>query len=211
VVQDGASTRDVAKTIGPRLAEAAIAGRIVRDGQSRIVDLDAPLPGDCELAVLTANDENSDSLHVLRHSAAHVMAEAVCTLFPGTKLAYGPPVEEGFYYDIDLDRRITPDDFAKIEQEMQRIIREDRPFVRYDLTRAEAMVRLAGYDRRKPGLETRTQLDLPTPSLGGAVRRVQSGLPRRGAACGPPPKAQFVERPSQLHPAAKPGARGSVV
>ena len=148
MVQDGASTRDVARTIGPRLAEAAIAGKIVRDGQSRIVDLDAPLPGDCSLAVLTANDENSDSLHVLRHSAAHVMAEAVCTLFPGTKLAYGPPVEEGFYYDIDLDRRITPDDFAKIEQEMQRIIREDRPFVRYDLPRAEAMVRLAGEGNR---------------------------------------------------------------
>ncbi|UCG17547.1 MAG: threonine--tRNA ligase [Phycisphaerales bacterium] len=79
---------------------------------------------------------------MLRHSAAHVMAQAVCELFPETKLVYGPPVDKGFYYDLDLDRSITPDDFDAIGKAMQRIIAQDRPFRRYDLTRAEAMEKL---------------------------------------------------------------------
>jgi len=138
----GASTYDVAGKIGPRLAEAAIAGKVQANGQEVIIDLHAPLPGDCKLTILTADDANPDSLHVLRHSAAHVMAEAVCELFPRTKLVYGPPVEDGFYYDLDLDRSLTPDDFEKIEAVMQRIIQEDRPFVRYELPRSEALPKL---------------------------------------------------------------------
>ena len=107
-----------------------------------MVDLHAPLPGDCELAILTATDDNPESLHILRHSAAHVMAEAVSKLYPDTKLAYGPSLEDGFYYDVETNHAITPADFERIETEMRRIIEEDRPFRRYDMPRAEAMSKL---------------------------------------------------------------------
>jgi threonyl-tRNA synthetase len=147
-VNEGASTYEVAQQIGPRLADAAIGGKITCNGRSQLVDLHAPLLGDCSLTVLTANDEDADSLHLLRHSAAHVMAEAVCRLFPDTKLAYGPPLEDGFYYDIDLAHRITPEDFERIEQEMQRIVGEDLPFVRYEVPRDEAMTKLAAEGNR---------------------------------------------------------------
>jgi threonyl-tRNA synthetase len=141
-VADGASTLDVAQQVGPRLARAAVAGKIDYDGRTQIVDLVAPLPGDCALTILTEDDMNVDSLHVLRHSTAHVMAEAICRLFPETKLVYGPPVEDGFYYDIDLAHRLSPDDFERIEGEMQRIVQEDRPFRRHQMARAEAMAKL---------------------------------------------------------------------
>ncbi len=120
----------------------AVAGSVTRDGERTVIDLNRALPGDCELRILTRSDEDADSLFVLRHSTAHVMAEAICSLFPETKLAYGPPLEDGFYYDLDLDRSITPDDFARIEAEMSRIIKEDRPFTRYELTREQAMPKL---------------------------------------------------------------------
>ena len=141
-VADGSSTADVATAIGPGLARAAIAGRHTVNGQCTIVDLARPLPGDCELSILTASDEDPASLQILRHSTAHVMAEAICALFPQTKLVYGPPLEDGFYYDLDLDRPITPDDFERIEAEMARIIKEDRTFCRYEMSRAEAAGKL---------------------------------------------------------------------
>ena len=132
----------MAAMIGPGLARSAIAGRVSHNAESQIIDLARPLSDDCALTILTTSDENPDSLNVLRHSAAHVMAEAICTLFPETKLVYGPPLEDGFYYDIDLPRSITPDDFPRIEAEMSRIIKENRPFCRYELPRDEAMVKL---------------------------------------------------------------------
>ena len=141
-VPQGTTTATVAAQIGPGLARAAIAARVVRDGTAEILDLNRPLLGDCELSILTASDDNADSLFVLRHSTAHVMAEAVCKLFPETKLVYGPPLEDGFYYDIDLPRSITPDDFAAIEREMDRIIKENRPFCRVEMPRDQAMVKL---------------------------------------------------------------------
>jgi len=149
-VADGAGTGDVAATIGAGLARVAIAGCVVTtqisapegSGDAQIFDIARPLPGDCELTILTAKDDCPDSLLILRHSAAHVMAEAICTLFPKAKLVYGPPLEDGFYYDIDLDESITPDDFPKIEAEMKRIVQEDRPFCRYELPRDEAMAKL---------------------------------------------------------------------
>ena len=146
--ETGESTYDVAARIGAGLARAAVGGKVAQNGDSEIYDLHRPLPGDCRLWVLTASDDNPDSLWILRHSAAHVMAEAICKLFPDTKLVYGPPVEDGFYYDIDLDRSITPEDFESIEQEMGRIIKEDRPFTRYDLDRAEALKRLEAEGNR---------------------------------------------------------------
>src|SRR6185295_4132437 len=110
--------------------------------EPRIVDLAAPLPGDCRLEIITAKAENADALRIMRHSTAHVMAEAICKLFPETKLVYGPPVEAGYYYDIDLPRRLSTDDFAAIEAEMTKIVKEDRPFTRYEMPRATAMKKL---------------------------------------------------------------------
>ncbi len=141
-VAEGAGTADVAEKLGSGLARMAIAGRVERNGDSEIVDLRRPLPDGCALTILTASDDNPDSLSVLRHSAAHVMAEAICKLFPQTQLVYGPPLEDGFYYDIDLDQSITPDDFPRIEAEMSHIIREDRPFNHYELPREEGMAKL---------------------------------------------------------------------
>lgn len=79
---------------------------------------------------------------MLRHSTAHIMAEAICRLFPDTKLVYGPPLEDGFYYDVDLPQSLTPDDFPRIEQEMKRIVKEDRPFCRVEMSREEGMSKL---------------------------------------------------------------------
>ena len=133
-VPEGGSAADVAARIGERLAKAAVAAKI--DGQ--LVDLATPITRDCTLQIVTLKADDPDSLHVLWHSAAHVMAEAICSLFPETKLVYGPPVENGFYYDIDLDRPITPDDFPAIEARMGEIIKEDRPFTRVQMRRDEA-------------------------------------------------------------------------
>lgn len=137
-VPDNATVADVAARIGPRLAKAAIAGKI--DGE--IVDLRRPVSSGSTVEILTASADNPDSLYVMRHSAAHVMAEAICSLFPQTQLVYGPPVENGFYYDIDLDRPLSPDDFAAVEQKMAEIVKEDRPFTRYEVPRHKGMERL---------------------------------------------------------------------
>ncbi len=142
-VADDATTADVAASIGAGLARNAIAGKATIGEQTTVVDLNRPLPGDCSLQILTKSDDSDESLAVLRHSAAHVMAEAICDLFPEAKLVYGPPVEDGFYYDIDMSRSLTPDDFPEIESRMTQIIREKRPFCRYELSRDEAMTKLA--------------------------------------------------------------------
>ncbi|MCC7292366.1 MAG: threonine--tRNA ligase [Phycisphaerales bacterium] len=144
----GATTLDVASKIGAGLARAAVAGKVTRDGHSEIMDLSRPLPGDCCIKILTKSDDDPDALYVLRHSTAHVMAEAVCKLFPETQLVYGPPLEDGFYYDIDLPRSITPEDFAAIEAEMARIVKEDRKFTRLEMNRADGMAKLAAEQNR---------------------------------------------------------------
>ncbi|HOW70987.1 MAG TPA: threonine--tRNA ligase [Phycisphaerae bacterium] len=143
-VPAGATVADIAARIGPRLAKAAIAGKI--DGE--VVDLSRPVDRDCRLEILTPNAENADSLEVIRHSAAHVMAEAICALFPQTRLVYGPAIENGFYYDIDLDRPISPDDFEAIEARMAEIVKADRPFTRYSMTREQGMNRLRAEGNR---------------------------------------------------------------
>ena len=86
----------------------------------------------------------SDSLDVMRHSCAHVMAEAICSIWPQTKLVYGPRIEDGFFYDIDLDETIRPEDFARIEGKMNEIVKADEPFVRKEMSRAEALEKMAG-------------------------------------------------------------------
>jgi threonyl-tRNA synthetase len=137
---DGSSSADVAARISPALAKAAVCVKAnFGDGDVRL-DLTAALPRDCTLRIIT--DQDPESLEILRHSAAHVMAEALCKLWPQTKLVYGPPVENGFYYDIDLDHRLTPEDFPKIEAEMKRIVKEDRPFIRYEMSRQEGLAKV---------------------------------------------------------------------
>ena len=102
-------------------------------------------------------------LETLRHSCAHVLAEAILRIWPEAQFAAGPPVEQGFYYDIDLPHRVTPEDFAKIEAEMQKIIAADQPFERTVVSRAEAMEmgragRLAALGGR--GVPSRYKLDI---------------------------------------------------
>jgi len=113
------------------------------NGQPQLLDRTTPLPGDVNVlhvARVTAEDE--DGLYVLRHSCAHVMAEAICSLWPDAQLVYGPPVEDGFYYDIDLDHPLSPDDFKAIEARMSDIIKADLPFTRYEMPRDQAMAKL---------------------------------------------------------------------
>ncbi|HYH52522.1 MAG TPA: threonine--tRNA ligase [Solirubrobacterales bacterium] len=132
----GASGADAAAAIGPGLAKAALAIKV--DGELR--DLAAPLPeAGGEVAILTARD--SEALELIRHDAAHVMAEAVMELYPGTKVTIGPPIESGFYYDFEFPpgTRITEDDLPKIEAAMQKHIAADEDFVRRDIPVAEAI------------------------------------------------------------------------
>jgi len=108
-VTDGATIKDLAEKIGQRLAKAAVAVKV----NGKLVDLSAPLKGEVSVQIITSRDE--EGLEVMRHSCAHIMAEAICSIWPDTKLVYGPTVEDGFYYDIDLDEPIRPTDFDRIE------------------------------------------------------------------------------------------------
>jgi threonyl-tRNA synthetase len=124
----GATASDLAAEIGPGLAKAAVAARI----GDEIVDLGTPLPDGAEVALLTKKDP--EALEVLRHSAAHLMADAILRLYPSAQLTIGPVVEDGFYYDIHLpDGKITPEDFPAIEKEMGRIAKEAHPFERCEV------------------------------------------------------------------------------
>ena len=137
-IADGSTARQLAERIGPGLARAAVAAKI----NGRLSDLFAPITGQATVQIITPKDD--EGLKVMRHSCAHVMAEAICRIWPGTKLVYGPTVEDGFYYDIDLDEPIRPTDFERIEQKMREIAGADRPFVRKEMGRAEALEKLAG-------------------------------------------------------------------
>jgi threonyl-tRNA synthetase len=96
----------------------AVAAKV--DG--KLVDLITPIANSPRLQIVTPKDK--DGLTIMRHSCAHVMAEAICSLWPQTKLVYGPTVEDGFYYDIDLDESIRPDDFPRIEARMRELPRQ---------------------------------------------------------------------------------------
>jgi threonyl-tRNA synthetase len=131
-VPEGSTVRNVAESIGSRLAAAAIAGKV---GGS-LVDVDAVVSeGD---AVEIVTDRSPEALHVLRHSTAHVMAEAVKDLFPTASFGIGPSIEDGFYYDFDVDRPFTPEDLVAIEERMRQIVAEELTFKRGELDRLEA-------------------------------------------------------------------------
>ncbi|MCW9039296.1 MAG: threonine--tRNA ligase, partial [Rhodospirillales bacterium] len=124
---------DVAADIGPGLAKAALAVRV--DGELR--DLGRSIESDVALAIVTAKDEAA--LELIRHDAAHVMAEAVQELFPGTQVTIGPAIENGFYYDFAREEPFTPADLEKIEAKMAEIIDRDEPIVREEIDREEAI------------------------------------------------------------------------
>jgi threonyl-tRNA synthetase len=135
---DGATALDAARAIGPKLAEQAVLARV--DGEPR--DLRLPLPDGASLQLLTTRDrDDPDALYVLRHSAAHLLAEAVRRLYPGVKVAIGPPIENGFYYDFEFPRPIREEDLAAIEAEIAREIAEGRTWERTEVDRDEARAR----------------------------------------------------------------------
>lgn len=129
----GTSLTEIAKGISPRLAKEALVAKV--DGQ--LVDMGRPLDRDAAVAFLTFEDE--EGRQVYRHSTAHVMAQAVQKLFPGTKMAIGPAIADGFYYDFDTKEPFTPEDLGKIEKEMEAIIKADLPFERSEHTRPDAL------------------------------------------------------------------------
>jgi threonyl-tRNA synthetase len=133
----GATAADLARAIGPGLAKAALAARV--NGEVR--DLGRPLPDGATVAIVT--DQDPAALDVLRHSSAHVLATAVRQLFPHARIGFGPPIEDGFYYDFEVPRPFTPEDLEAIEAKMREVSAADHPFVREEVTRAEAERRFA--------------------------------------------------------------------
>jgi threonyl-tRNA synthetase len=132
-VPSGTTALDVAKSISPRLAEAAL---VAKAGAS-LVDLTRPLEADTDLRILTEKDP--ESLEVFRHSSAHLLAAAVLELFPETKLGHGPPTETGFFYDFYRPTPFTPQDLEKLEQKMQELVQQNLPYAREFLPRAEGL------------------------------------------------------------------------
>ena len=132
-VENGVSVFDVAKEISEGLARIAMAGRV--DG--KVVDLRYKLDKDCKLEILTFDDE--DGKKAYWHTTSHIMAQAIKRLYKNVKLAIGPAIEAGFYYDFDMEEKFSEDDFAKIEEEMKKIIKEDLPIERFELPREEAI------------------------------------------------------------------------
>ncbi len=131
-LETGATVADCAAAIGTGLAKAAIAGKI--DGE--LVGLDAPLDDGAQVEIVTKT--SPEGLGILRHSTAHIMAEAVQELFPGAQIAFGPQTDDGFFYDFGLTENLSSDDFEAIEAKMKEIIKKDEPFVREVVTRDEA-------------------------------------------------------------------------
>ena len=135
---DGASGLDAARAIGPKLAEQAVLVRV--DGAPQ--DLRAPLADGARIEILTTRDASDpDALAVLRHSSAHLLAEAVRRLYPGVKIAIGPPIENGFYYDFEFPQPISEADLERIEDEVEREIAEGREWSRQEIGRDEARER----------------------------------------------------------------------
>ena len=129
----GVTSYDVAKSISGRLAEEAVAAQV----NGCLQDLHAPIKNDTEVKLYTFNDEEGKK--VFWHSSSHLMAHAVQNLYPEAKFGVGPAIDTGFYYDIDVDKQLNEEDLAKIETEMQRIVKEDEPFEREELSKQDAV------------------------------------------------------------------------
>jgi threonyl-tRNA synthetase len=137
-VPRGSTALDVAKSIGSRLAEAALVAKTNGD----LIDLTRPLEKDTELKILT--EKSPESLEVYRHSSAHLLAAAVLELFPETKLGHGPATESGFFYDFYRPTPFTPEDLEKIEKKMQELVQQDIPYAREFLPRDQGLERFKG-------------------------------------------------------------------
>jgi threonyl-tRNA synthetase len=131
-IRPGDRARDVAERIGPRLLRDAVVAKL--DG--RLVDLDSLLNGGGEFEIVTK--DSPEGLEVLRHSTAHAMAQAILELYPGSKLTLGPPIEDGFFYDIEVAGRITDEDLPRIEERMREIVERDLPIEREEVSKKEA-------------------------------------------------------------------------
>ena len=135
---EGATGLDAARSIGPKLAEQAV---LVR-ANGQVQDLRLPLQNGQLIQILTTRDrDDPDALYVLRHSSAHLLAEAVRRLYPGVKVAIGPPIENGFYYDFEFPEPISEDDLPRIEEEIRRELEEGRDWTREEVTADEARKR----------------------------------------------------------------------
>lgn len=132
-VEKGTTILDIAKSISEGLAREAVAGEI----NGTVKDLFTPVTEDCSLNILTFDSEGGK--HTYWHTASHIMAQAVKRLFPGVKLAIGPAIDNGFYYDFDYERSFTPEDLQAIEEEMKKIIKEDHAVERFSLSRDKAL------------------------------------------------------------------------
>src|SRR5918999_5621430 len=151
---DGATGADLAAAIGPGLARSALAIRVLdgdrperRDGsaydEGRIQDLGAPLRDGARIEIVTANADDLDSVQLIRHDAAHVLAAAVLDLYPGTKISIGPPIGDGFYYDFEFPEgtTVSDHDFEALEAKMREHVKADEPFVREDVPVGDALER----------------------------------------------------------------------
>jgi threonyl-tRNA synthetase len=151
------STTDLpeGEPVGSVLERTAVAARV--DGELR--DLSYVPAGNA--AVEPVDADSGDGLHVLRHSTAHVLAQAVCDLFPGTHYAIGPAIEHGFYYDLELPEALSAGDLNRIEQRMRKIVKQDQPFVREQLTRDEALQRFADQPFKREIIESQEPGEVP--------------------------------------------------
>ena len=142
---DGATGLDAARAIGPKLAEQAV---LIRQN-GNVQDLRLPLADGQPIQILTTRDTSDpDALYVLRHSAAHLLAEAVRRLYPGVKIAIGPPIENGFYYDFEFPEPIREEDLEKIEAEILRELKEGRTWEREEISAEEAKRRFEAEGER---------------------------------------------------------------
>ena len=166
-VAEGSTPADVAAAIGPGLAKAALAARV--DGELR--DINRPFEGDSKLALVTARDER-EALELVRHDFAHILAEAVQNLFPGTQITFGPSTDDGFYYDFAPTAErgpFTDEDLPAIEEEMRRIIAADEPLIREEWSRADVR---AFFEKTGERFKAEWVMELPE---GEAITMYRSG------------------------------------
>ena len=145
--ESGVCVAEIAKSIGMGLYKAACAARV----NGKVCDLRTPLTEDCEVEILTFDD--TDGKKAYWHTTSHILAQAVCRLYPGTKFAIGPAVDNGFYYDFDFETPIAGEDLEKIEAEMKKIIKENIALERFELPAAQAMEKMAGQPYKQELIE----------------------------------------------------------
>ena len=180
---EGATGGDVATSIGSRLAKAAVAARV--DGDEW--DLGRPLHDGAHVSIITADTDAGR--HVLRHSTAHVMAQAVTQLYPGAKFSIGPAIDDGFYYDFDLPdgKTFSDDDLAAIEARMGEIVAADQPFVRDELEPKAALELFADQPYKREIIERVQEADADDADAGEVARRhrpsASTATPRSSSTC----------------------------